>query len=181
MTRILLLLSGICSLLAWVIASDALADYYRYTDSRGVINMTNKLDSVPAKYRSKVTVIPESAPAKSEVQQPEPAAEEKAPSSQPAQNVPVLERYPWLKVLAYLALMTGALWAIARACRLLPSRALGKLLCTVLSLGLLLFLFNSYSDHAVSIFHKLKQDATSLIEKSHARQQSLPRPQDEPQ
>jgi hypothetical protein len=74
MKKIFLLIS-LLSLFSFAALSTSFADMYTYTDGKGVMNMTNKLEAVPAKYRSSMKVIkeePKPAPQQVQaVQQPE--------------------------------------------------------------------------------------------------------------
>lgn len=54
-------------LLPLFLAQPVLADIYKWKDERGTINFTEDFGKVPAKYRKKVTIIPEGAPAGPEV------------------------------------------------------------------------------------------------------------------
>lgn len=50
-----------------LVALPAFADIYKWVDERGTISFTEDLGKVPPKYRKKVTVIPQNAPAAAEV------------------------------------------------------------------------------------------------------------------
>lgn len=185
MSRFFSILFCLLCLGSFLAVSDALADYYKYTDSHGVVSITNKLESVPAKYRSTMKVIKEDAPAKKEPgaqRQEEAVAPEQAP--QPSAEAPapgtygkfeeLSGRFPWFKPLIYLAVIVALFTAVTKITTLISSRLLSKVIYIVFSLSVFLFLFKTYSAHVVESSQKLKQDAVSAVKKTREVKDPLP-------
>jgi hypothetical protein len=163
--------------------SGACADFYRYTDGSGAVNITNSLDSVPKKYRSTMKVVREDpAPKKAAVpetaQEPvsvTPVSQTVAPANAAARLDELSGRFPWLKPLLYLAAIV-ALWAvIIKVTSLLPSRLLGRVIYVAFAVGVVTFLYKSYAEHVVETTHKLKEDAAAVAQKAAERQDALRR------
>jgi len=167
--------------------SDLFADYYKYTDGRGVVSITNKLDSVPAKYRSTMKVVkedPKPAPA-SETQAPEPqsaaaavpeqpgnaSAESKFPSGKFAE---LSSRYVWFKPLVYLGAFLVLLVAIIKLTEQISSPLLSKLIYLSFFFGVFVFMYKSYVAHVVESSTKIKTNAVSIIKNSVPREDLLP-------
>jgi len=181
MLRAIIFLSCLFGLACAAPVSPAFADYYQYTDSKGVVSMTNKLSAVPAQYRSSMKVIHEDAPSKKE-KQPEGGSEEAAVPSQPAAApaLPVSRfeelaaRFPWFKPLVYLGVVTALFLAITKVTALLPSRLLAKVIYLAFSLGVFAFIYTTYFGRVAQTTQKLKDDALATVKKSQERQQALP-------
>lgn len=160
----------------------AVADYYKYTNGNGVVSMTNKLESVPLKYRSTMKVIPE-APAKTEA--PASAAPQEAASPRqadaaasgsaaPGKFEQLSARFVWFRPAVYIALFLLSLAVIGKICSLLSSRLLGRCIYVAFFMGSFVFLYRSYSNHAVDTYLKLKHDATAIVDQSKERQKTIP-------
>jgi len=170
-----------------VLVPDAAADYYRYTDGGGVVSMTNKLESVPARYRSTMKVIREDPPAKKIPQArkeapPEaevPAAPVQAGAAEPA-SVPagkfaeLSARFIWFKPLFYLGAFLATFIAIVKVTALLPSALLSKLIYLAFFLGVFVFLYKAYVEHVVSSTRNIKEKAVTMMKKANAREQAEP-------
>jgi hypothetical protein len=163
------------------------ADIYKYTDSHGVISMTNRLDAVPARYRAKMTVIKDASaskddPAPKAAQPQAPTVDDSAldqPKTAQSESAPVRKfqelsgAYPWFRPLCYVAAVLAAFLMVNKISSLLPSPLLGRVIHLAFIVGLVVFLFKSYSDHVAETSHKLKEEAASIVKKSQARQESL--------
>lgn len=187
MTKKRMLITLLCLLLSAMFAPvpDAFADYYKYTDSRGVVNMTNKLESVPVKYRSTMKVVREEAPRKDpaagQPQQPasapaEIAASEQAPAAASEQAsdgkfAQLSARFVWFKPLVYAAAVLALFIAITKVTSLLPSPQLAKAIYLAFFLGVFVFLYKSYATHVVESSLKIKEKAVSMMKKSNVREQ----------
>ena len=166
----------------------ALADYYKYTDSSGSINITNKLDSVPQKYRARAKVIKDDTLSKQDPgarkQQPEPAQEEAdaprevaAPQPAPAPQGKFAElaaRYVWFKPLCYLAAFMAAFVVVIKLASLVPSGQLSKLIYLSFFLGVFVFLYKAYVEHVVADSLAVKEKAVNMMKKSVVREVPLP-------
>jgi len=168
--------------------SRLLADYYQYKDSRGVISMTNKLESVPAKYRSSMKVIheePKKAPAKADEAAPQ-AAEAASPATdQSAAATPAAEapsgkfaelcaRFPWLKPLLYIAGFFAALVAVFKVTSHIPSPLLSRLILLSFFVAVFVFMYKSYVEYMVNSSVEIKAKAVNMMKKSGTREQPLP-------
>ena len=172
-------------LLHSALVGEALADYYKYTDGRGVVNITNKLESVPAKYRSNMKVVreaPKPEPAagiQAQQAQPEaaPAAAAEQESVQPAAQAPagkfaeLSARFPWFRPLVYLAVIVLLTAVVFKVSSLLPSPLLSKAICIAFFLGVFVFLYKAYVTHMVESTVKIKENATNMMKKSMVREQ----------
>lgn len=188
MTRILLPILLLCLFVSadFAMVPEALADYYKYTDSQGMISITNKLDSVPAKYRSTMKVVREepkkAAGAGKEAQQPEryepevveaTASEQAAalPAQAPAGKFAELSaRFVWFKPLAYLAGFIALFVAIVKVTSLLPSPLLSKMIYLGFFLGVFVFVYQAYVAHVVESSLKIKENAAAMMKKSTVRE-----------
>jgi len=163
-------------------ASQAHADYYKYTDSRGVVSITNRLDSVPAKYRSTMKVVRE-APKKDPDagrQQPEPAALDAAAPEQESAAAPaqlpagkfaeLSARFAWFKPLVYLGVLLMLFVTIVKVTSLIPSPLLSKVIYLAFFLGVFVFLYKAYVAHVVESSLKVKERAVSMMKKSTVRE-----------
>lgn len=162
----------------------ALADYYKYTDSNGVVSITNKLESVPAKYRSTMKVVRETPPKDAGAvrlaePQPEPAGaaapeqeSAQAPDQEPEGKFAQLSaRFPWFKPLVYLAVIVVLFVVVLKVTSLLPSPLLAKAICVAFFLGVSVFLYKAYVAHLVEGTAKIKDNATNMMKKSMVREQ----------
>lgn len=167
--------------------SRLLADYYKYTDGRGTVHMTNKLDSVPAKYRSTMKVMreePKKAPAKAEeapqateAASPAPAqadAAAPAPEAPTGKFAELCARFPWLKPLLYIAGIVAALLAVFKVTSQISSPLLSRLIFISFFVGVFVFLYKTYVDYMVKSSVEIKAKAVSMIKKSGTREQPLP-------
>jgi len=164
----------------------ARADYYKYTDASGAINMTNKLDTVPQKYRSRVKVIHEETLSKQDPgarkQQTEPVQEESstpkaaaAPAAAVAPQGKIAElsaRYVWFKPLLYMVGFFAALMVVIKLASLVPSAALSKLIYLSFFLGVGVFVYQAYIAHVVEESIAAKEKAVNTLQK--ANMQGLP-------
>ena len=191
MPKIILVPLCFLCLMTLVIVTGAFADYYKYTDSQGVIGITNKLDSVPAKYRSSVKVIREASLSKSDpgassqARRPDQAPEETASPTTAAPTTAAAApatagkfnelsaRYVWFRPLVYVGIILALFVAIVRITSLLSSRLLAKLIYIAFSLGVFGFLYKAYAGHLVENTRKLKEDAAAVVKSSNARQESM--------
>jgi len=188
MTRILLPILLLCLFVSadFAMVPEALADYYKYTDSQGMISITNKLDSVPARYRSTMKVVREepkkAAGAGKEAQQPERYEPEvvEATASEQAAALPVQApagkfaelsaRFVWFKPLAYLAGFIALFVAIVKVTSLLPSPLLSKMIYLGFFLGVFVFVYQAYVAHVVESSLKIKENAAAMMKKSTVRE-----------
>ena len=164
-------------------ASPSLADFYRYRDSRGVVHMTNRLESVPAKYRATMKVTREDAPPPP----PQAAApqEEAAPRSAPApaEAVPAAPegrfaqlsaRWPWFKPLVVLGVLFGALLLVIKLTSYLSSPQLTRVVYVAFFLGVFCFAYVSYARHLAAGFSSVKEKVLAMFVKANRREGAQP-------
>ena len=168
--------------LGWLFTSETFADYYKYTDSKGVVTITNKLDSVPQKYRAKMTVVREAPKKEAAVPAPEPSAqgaalepqhEDVAASQESAGMFALLSsRFPWFKPLAYVVGIAALFLAVTKVAALLPSPMLSRAIYISFFLGVMVFLYKSYVENVARSTAKIKDSAVAIIKNSSAREES---------
>jgi hypothetical protein len=73
-----------------------------------------------------------------------------------------------------LAAVAAGFWCLGKVTRLLPSRLLGKAIYVAFSLGVFLFLYQTFMKGMGERSQKLIQDASSIVKKANLRQQSTP-------
>lgn len=160
----------------------AFADFYKYTDGKGAVVMTNKLESVPAKFRSSMTVIKEEpkktlegAPQSAQPSEAEMQSAAPAPAPVPEGKFAELSaRYAWFKPLVYLAVCFVLFYCLTFVTRRLPSRLLGKVIYVAFSLAAFTFLYKTYMSGMVERSQRLMEDASKVVKKANARPQPLP-------
>jgi hypothetical protein len=177
-------------ILVSAMAQSAHADYYKYTDGTGSVCITNKIESVPLKYRATMKVIrEETLAAKDKVKRPEPLRDAQpvpaASAPAPAKTAAAAEeptstysrlaaRHAWFKP----ALIVGAvilLYLIVRKiAAALPSALFARLLCIVFFLGVFVFLYVSYTRYLSSSYFTFKTKMFALFEKSNRREAPEP-------
>ncbi|MBI2354822.1 MAG: DUF4124 domain-containing protein [Deltaproteobacteria bacterium] len=166
-------------LFCFIALAPARADFYKYRDAGGTVNITNDFNKVPPQYRSKVKIVKEegSAPAPAPAALPRDTAgsgKADAPAAEPAaQNEGWLGRHmPLLKVAAVIGgLFCAALFLGKVVGSLLPN-VVGKVIRIALLLGVGVFVFKSYSERVVDLFSRLKAETGSLqkaVDKSDER------------
>lgn len=178
----MLMLAGLFALHA-LLPSNLFADYYKYTDKKGVVNITNKLESVPPRYRSTMKVVREApkketaAPAPNEAPQAtEESASASAAEQQPKQGVftSLSERFPWFKPLVYVVCIVALFVVVAKLSSLVPSPLLSRLIYVSFFIGVIVFLYKGYVEHVANSSRKIKDTAVSIIKKSSNREEAPP-------
>lgn len=156
------------------------ADMYRYTDDSGSVCMTNKLDSVPKKFRKTMTVLKEELPAQQkmlpEVQKidrdPAPyiaqgAKEDPAASSAP----PIDNRAKYARTSLVLAGIIATYFLLTKVAGAVGFRRLG----TVFFLGVVLlggvYLYGLYVNEIGKVFDSLSNDAKNIKKNVESREQ----------
>jgi len=143
-----------------------------------VISITNKLESVPPKYRATMKVVheapkPEPTAGKDPQPQPEPdqaaatkAATDAAPAAAPAGRFRELtERYVWLKPLLYMSAILALFVGVTKITSLLPS-LLSRLIYVAFFVGVFVFVYQRYVEHIVESSHQIKEKTVRIMKKS---------------
>ncbi|QWV94361.1 hypothetical protein KP004_04015 [Geomonas oryzisoli] len=173
---LLFLLLGALTVCA--LPSRLLADYYNYTDNRGVVHMTNKLQAVPAKYRATMRVTREEPKKQTAAQAPEateqaPASQslqQEAPAPQPGGFAQLTSRHAWLKPLLIVAVIVGLFVAVCKLTTLIPSPMLSRVIYISFFVGVMVFLYKTYVDYMVESSMKIKDRAITMMKKSSNRE-----------
>lgn len=174
----------------WLTPALSKADYYKYTDSRGTVNITNKLESVPARYRSTMKVVreekkkapaagpqgtagaePQAAPALEQQAAPEP---EQKPESSFAR---LCGRFVWLKPLLYVIGAVASFVVVIKVASMLGPM-LSKVIYLSFFLGVFVFLYKAYAEYVVTSSARIKENAVNIMKKSSNRE--LPAPEEGP-
>lgn len=171
-----LLILLIC--LSCALPSRLLADYYRYTDSRGIVHMTNRLESVPQKFRASMRVIREE-PKKEAAGQAAPALDSAGESASAPQEAPeqkqglfarLSSRHVWIKPLAVVAAITLLFLAVVKLASWLSSPMLARVIYISFFAGVMVFLYKSYVTYLVDGSMKLKDRAVIMMKKASNRE-----------
>ena len=179
-----ILLSLLLAILSFL--QTAHADYYKYTNKRGAVCITNNLDSVPLKYRSTMKIIREETLAEKDkamrlVTPPEPPAApaiggfpqakaEVAPSEPQSTLGRMSARFPWFKpVLVACGIMLLFL-IVRKLADVLPSPILAKVIYLAFFLGAFVFVYKSYADHLSNNYLAIKTKIFALFEKANKRE-----------
>lgn len=163
----------------------ALADYYKYVDSSGAVNMTNKLESVPQKYRSRVKVITDESLSKKDQgakKEQQPAAQEESAAPQEAAAVPAPQgkfaefcsAHVWMKPLLYVAGILAAFLVVMKLASVVPSAQLSKLIYLSFFIGVFVLLYKAYIEHVVADSIAVKEKAVNMMKKANVREVPLP-------
>ena len=172
----LLLLVALC--LACALPAPLLADYYRYTDSRGIVHMTNRLDSVPPKFRASMRVIREE-PKKEAAGQAAPAlgsasegvsAQQEASEQKQGLFSRLASRHVWIKPIAVVAAITLLFLAVVKLSSWLSSPMLSRVIYISFFAGVMVFLYKSYVNYLVDGSMKLKDRAVIMMKKASNRE-----------
>lgn len=158
----------------------ASADYYKYKDASGTVCITNKLQSVPPRYRATMQVIRDDTAGKEPAahNQPEPSQPAVEPTSQkPAQESPaegrfgqLSARYPWFKPLAIIGGILAGFVVVTKLAGLLPSPHLARLIYLAFFLGVFVFAYKSYADHVAEGYFSIKQKVVAMFTKANERE-----------
>jgi hypothetical protein len=163
----------------------ALADYYKYTDASGAVNISNKVESVPQKYRSHMKVIKDETLSKQDTgarkqQQPEPAQEESSMPKEAAAPAPTLApqgkiaelsaRFIWFKPLLYVGAILAAFLIVLKLASVVPSPQLSKLIYLSFFIGVFTFLYKAYVEHVVADSLAVKEKAVTMMKKASVRE-----------
>ncbi len=163
------------------------ADYYKYKDSKGTICITNKLDSVPNKYRSTMKVIREEktrrvdresqpalpsavAPATPEQSSSRGGVQSAAPSQVDSSADGLAVRFPWVKAVLVVLGLAAALLTVAKLTSMISSPQLSRLISIVFFAGLFLFTYKVYADHLVDGYFTIKTKILKMFANANARE-----------
>lgn len=167
-------------------AAVAQADYYQYTDAGGAVNITNQLESVPKKYRTKVKVIKDEELTRKDAgarkQQAAPEQETAAPAEAvaPAPAAPqgkiaeLSARFPWFKPLLYLAGVFAAFLVVLKVASAVSSALFSRLIYLCFFLGVFVLLYKAYTEHLVADTMAVKEKAVNMMKKATVREAPLP-------
>jgi hypothetical protein len=165
----------------------ACADYYRYTDNKGVICITNNLNAIPPKYRSTMKVIREDKPGRldrgSQTQTTpdgspvvlEPAtaghARQAVTSSQSDSRFShFMSRFPLFKLLIIIAGIVAASVIIIKLTSLIPSPQLARLINIAFFLGLFVFAYKLYAENLVGNYFSIKTKVLWIFTGANVRE-----------
>jgi hypothetical protein len=165
----------------------ACADYYRYTDNRGVICITNNMNAIPSQYRSTMKVIREDKPGRldkgTQPQTPQvssPVAREPAiaghdrqsatPSQSDSRFVQFLARFPLIKLLIIIAGIVAASIIIVKLTSLIPSPQLARLINIAFFLGLFVFAYKLYAESLVGNYVTVKTKILGIFTRANVHE-----------
>jgi hypothetical protein len=165
----------------------ACADYYRYTDNKGIICITNNLDAIPPKYRSTMKVIREDKPGRLErgsqtltppsntseaLEQAAASHDSQAvtPSQSDSRFMQFMARFPLIKLLIIIAGIITVSFIILKLTSLIPSPQLARLINIVFFLGLFVFTYKLYSDYLVGNYFTVKTKILEIFNKDKVRE-----------
>lgn len=165
----------------------ACADYYRYTDNKGIICITNNLNTIPPKYRSTMKVIREDKPGRleggsqtqtsqgrsSEALEQSAASHDRqgdTPSQSDSQLAKFMARFPLIKLMFIIAGIVSASFIILKLTSVIPSPQLARLINIVFFLGLFVFAYKLYSDYLVGNYFTVKEKILEIFTKAKVRE-----------
>lgn len=173
-------------LLFFAAPPEVLADYYKYKDSKGAVCITNKLESVPPKYRAAMQVVrdqtlakedpagqKEQAPAQAVFQEPpvqKTGPESVAPAQATSRFAKLAARYPWFKPLAIVGGVCIGFAMVMKLAALLPSAQFSRLLYLAFFVGVFVFAYKSYADHVAGSYLNIKQKVLAMFVKANERE-----------
>ena len=165
--------------------TDVRADYYRYTDSRGAVCITDSVDAVPPRYRATMKVIRDETLAKRDKgwRPPVSPGTEAQPGSPPAsreqsapgpEDTPVWPRplYPLsvVKPAATFFVVIVAFSLVKKIAGYIPSAALGRLIILIFFLAVSVAGFKAYGEHMSASYFSIKDRMQALFEKANRRE-----------
>jgi hypothetical protein len=166
--------------------SSACADYYRYKNNKGIICITNNLNSISPEYRSTMKVIPEDKPgqmdrgSQTQTQVGSPAIREPAaaghdrqaatPSQSDSGFVQFMGRFPLIKLLIIIAGIVAASIIILKLTSLIPSPQLARLINIVFFLGLFVFAYKLYAESLVGNYFTVKTKILGIFTRANVRE-----------
>jgi len=168
----------------------ACADYYKYTDGRGVVCITNSLGTVPPKYRATMKVIREETLAKKDkgaVKEasreasvlpegaPQAAAPNNALSGEPTSFMGrMFARFPWSRPLCVVFAILMAFFLVRKLSSQVSSALLGRVIYLAFFLGIFVFAYKAYADHVTNSYFSIKNKILVMFEKSNRREMRDP-------
>ncbi|WP_243373214.1 DUF4124 domain-containing protein [Geotalea sp. SG265] len=177
----------LCPLLVLLLHASVQADFYKYKDGKGTVHMTNKLETVPEKYRGTMKVIredkpsiPTSAPEAGPQAAPDNSTAEKidvqkqSDMQQPGKFGQLCARFPWLKPLLVVCAIAAAFPIIARLLEFLPSPQLARVVMIAFFLGSFVFVYKVYADHLSSGYVTIKERILTMFKKANEREGLAP-------
>jgi hypothetical protein len=140
----------------------ALADIYKYVDRSGTVVMTDKSDTIPDRYRGKVTVIKD-APAASPAVAP--AATETpmtTPSVLPESQADATWHEKYLLPVGLVAGLVVGFFLIRKVFARIGHRRVGTVLLLCLALGVGILAYRLYLERMAETFSKLRTDVLNI-------------------
>lgn len=169
----------------------ARADYYAYTDASGAPVITNRLETVPRKYRAGMRVVKEDKPAAAKTGgqpvtnrpvavpvTPQPVVREEpaaapvppAPPAQTGRMGDPARRHPWLKPVGVVAGLLVGFLAVVRIAGHLSSPQLARVIYLAFFLGVFVFAYKSYAESLVGGYFTIKTKIVSMFRQANVRQ-----------
>ena len=166
-----------CLIVFIFLVSSARADYFKYTDSKGTVCITNSLENVPPRYRKSMKVIKDDAPAKDKGT-PQSAGQESSTEvlSQPLPAPPETKddrffaRFPWVKPVMAIIGVVVAFFLVGRLASILPSPHLTRIVYLAFFAGVFVFAYKAYANYMVSSYFTIKNKVLTMFKKSNERQ-----------
>lgn len=176
-----------------VVPPSLFADYYKYTDESGSVNVTNNLHNVPAQYRSSATVIKESdlnnmdRSPENKPQSSRPRAVKRSPANVGTSDTttPANEKngatadtpssttgfgwidrqLPLLKNIVIIALLLAVVGFAGKIISAYVPRTVGILINMALVIGLIVYVFSVYADKVAKSFALIKTES-AVVQKA---------------
>ena len=177
-----------------VFSGAACADYYKYTDGRGVVCITNSLGTVPPKYRATMKVIREETLANKDKgsRTEDPREASVLPEAAPQAVVPnnalsgeptsfmgrLFARFPWSRPLCAVFGALMAFFFVRKLSSHISSALLGRVIYLAFFVGVFVFAYKAYADHVTNSYFSIKNKVLVMFEKSNRRE--MPDPADSP-
>jgi hypothetical protein len=185
MRKVKAVLPVLVGILLCLSGQEARADLYKYKDGKGIVCITDKLESVPVKYRGSMQVLADdsrgrkeqaaqsqSAPGRAvSAEQPAVKSGEQAvaPASAGSLGESAASR-PWVKPLTIAVGVLVAFFLVVKISAALPSRQFGRLIYLAFFLGIFVFAYKSYAEHVTSSYLGIKSKILTMFKKANERE-----------
>ena len=166
-------------LICLLCSTAASADMYKYTDDSGAVCMTNSLESVPKKFRPKMTIIKEDAPKPAKLL-PEDKKRDRDPEPVPvvrneqvsaeAKHTGVEDKGRYVRTAVVAVGVIAGFFLLRWLGRTLGFPGVGTLLFLLVTLLSGVYIYRMYINELSNVFGTLKKDAMNIRKNVETRE-----------
>lgn len=159
------------------VAASAHADMFKYRDDSGTLCMTNKLESVPKKFRKKMTVVKEESSTLLPPVATQPTENREQATVSPKEPADVAappaatNRERYIRTGLVLAGCILLYFVISRICAALSIQKIGTVVILLTMLGGGVYLYGLYIEEMRAIFSRLRSDSNNIKKNVETREQ----------